>query len=1395
MPRKLTAGKADWYENKLGLGFKKDREGRPMMDQKGVGIDDAGTHWNVQLHVTLFRNTWRYQFQPHHDLEVIVDRIFGRGSRGVHVTLETGENPEPHCYLGGPNFGRDEAEKKLLEDILDWYMARFRQTISALKSRYDVFEFPDSDDPLEKLIVDPADGYAQIARMASMRHKADVIYPAQADSALLWAGAALHPMQSLQNTHQRLVRDAARLGSNPDEAKEIEGEELGKLYYFRAATPKLLGQPKDAAPDIEDQLANLEKALAKLSRTLDDLKPADAALRLRSVLLGLVSLRSLFDERAAKFPVFEAIDQYLKDLDTQIAAAEGTADAAAFSKIRTRLEQAHQEVGRALMGLCCIQNFHIIEPFYLFRLLVKFQVQSDSKIPATLRTEVSSTATSLLHNSDSQKWLFTWLRDKLVELDAALKSACHEKLPASEDWPDGEPAVVFFLKGGRAAKYLVKLPEKGENDWDTNIVINPNLPAADWYKNFVRVHNVVLAFLEKAKREFLIESHVNASFLNKALFDKLGEFEKEQQAREETETGQALEALFSDEDAAVDEAADDALSSVDVVPEKESENCKAELIDIGIPRRDTVEAFEQWFNTCPKVIICDDKIPIPGHLYYIAEYVMMIRDAFLDKSVSLQKTPKRVVRLLEVLEMKEGLQERVDEEKEHIPAGTLKLSLPKLASLAVPVQRMLTILLKQFTEAYDLADDAGLAEVFDKLFSDNVGDMKGKAVYPPSLQQAITKEGGKYEAKHVALGDAIGYAQWVSQQVDEHLRKERASFMMAQRDVFINFVKAIYTASFFAADDDLEVQFAVTGPFAALLHAEYAKFERMEALEPVKRLDLTIYCQKGHDPATVRELILPLVKQYVSHPTTPNLDLKLRGDDAICLTWPKDLAFPAFTYKPMVIKLQVERREADWPQLAFLKGMPVLSLRDLVWEYKRHAGHIEETFTQRGLKTAIEALVDILTRFENPNPGAPFAVDVVPPAAVHGGGEDPPPPPPPSEKKKDAPLTPIEAGTARYLMVTGSGAVGIDADYPGTIPEEQRHKWIATNAGALRKCTDLQAGSQDRTLDLLVLTQGHGDVGSLFDIGAGDWKSAFVDPLVKAGVKARIIVLDACLTASLCTTFAPLLTDDGHMIVNLYTLNSVVVDSDLWTTIHAQLDGSHAAQVYAALEARMKTLSRANTGLAWETQLNELNDTEVGTLCGSSPGAADVVSAVKYLPELRNVISGFLGDDEAVGPVLGTLFEDLAPLAAKPQLHALDRAILAHRGEVKESFGLPQFTNLKTAFRARLTSLLKDATYKVQLAENLDILPLIGDDSLFHRFASNRRTLLGNAPGLTRCPTSFGVFSEEALSADRALAADTLAPAVKALLDLIDIDAATDVPNVIAAIDGEVIFFDDYLQS
>jgi len=124
--------------------------------------------------------------------------------------------------------------------------------------------------------------------------------------------------------------------------------------------------------------------------------------------------------------------------------------------------------------------------------------------------------------------------------------------------------------------------------------------------------------------------------------------------------------------------------------------------------------------------------------------------------------------------------------------------------------------------------------------------------------------------------------------------------------------------------------------------------------------------------------------------------LLLHGEDSICLYWPAEVAFgEGFQYTPLVLKITVEKCAEDWPQLSFVSGFPVLSLRDLVWEYKRLAGHVEELATQRRYKKAIECLTDLVTRFENPAAGKPWVRPGIPHLAING--PDPVPPLPPHE--------------------------------------------------------------------------------------------------------------------------------------------------------------------------------------------------------------------------------------------------------------------------------------------------------------------------------------------------------------------------------------------------------------
>lgn len=1075
----LTADKKHWYVEVFGIREPPTEGADATANQSAsLVVEEIAQIGEANVHLTVFRDSWKYRFRHDCSVDEIFERIFGHGTGGIHVTLET--EPAIHCFRGGPNEGRDDAEKATLQRLLDERIQGFKKQIEDLKQKHDAFEWQGCDDPekrLEYLFCDvERDGFERLAGLASAVHGIPVVYPGQADSALVWSTASVHPMQALQNTHQRAVAEACR-GLQGDALQDRSSAELGRYFFFKAMTPEKIGRAKDEQT-VEEELQELETTLKTIKWLVADASPQlEVELVQRYLVQTANKLEGLWrvfrtPPRASGNPDQDARDAYAKLLLTVPAMAEvdhklkrftsgvrifeqtdppisRAEQLEACARLCTVLERAHYELSRSFGGLCCIQNFHTIEPFYLFRLLVRFQIRSEKAIDSGLRTKVSSTLTDLLHNSEHMAWLYTWLRNKIIELDERLKRAC----PGTG--PDGQPKFVFYLKGGRAAKVLAGVPKEGENDWDTNIVINPLLPATEWYECFETIHNVVLRFLEQSKRQLLVELHQTDPYddflrsLDEARAKLEGDAETEGDAEPETAPGymtarngitllggaagmlfgggltpmgavgatlgaaagnllvRSYEQYYLDQtDSQVDQAESSLAKDIGLeLTHTNKESCKAELIDIGIPRRDTIEAFSNWYHVCPDVMVCDE-VPIPGHLYYIADYVLMVREAYIGTSRSVHKTPKRVVRLQEVLEMGE-LDTPVDREKGHIPQGTLGGSIAAVDGLVDPLRRVLTILLAQFSIAYDLDVDAGLAGCFDTKLTDDIGDMKGKANYPAELEQAIAahKDAGKpYETKHEDLADAIGYAQWLAGEVGKHLRKERAEFVRKNRAELIHFVKAIYTGYMFHTAqeqtyEELEVQFAVTGAFAAQLHAENAKFERPEELEPPRWIDLTIYAQEGSDPKTVLELIMPAIEQYQNtaeqHDRTKFRMVPEDGvptGDRVELFWPADHTFSAeFAYAPLMVRLQVVCVEGERPSLAFIRGLPVLSLRDLIWEYKRRAGYVEESFSQELLRTATDALVEILTRFENPNAGSAKL------APSQEAGEDQRPPQPPDQ--------------------------------------------------------------------------------------------------------------------------------------------------------------------------------------------------------------------------------------------------------------------------------------------------------------------------------------------------------------------------------------------------------------
>lgn len=84
------------------------------------------------------------------------------------------------------------------------------------------------------------------------------------------------------------------------------------------------------------------------------------------------------------------------------------------------------------------------------------------------------------------------------------------------------------------------------------------------------------------------------------------------------------------------------------------------------------------------------------------------------------------------------------------------------------------------------------------------------------------------------------------------------------------------------------------------------------------------------------------------------------------------------------------------------------------------------------------------------------------------------------------------------------------------------------------------------TKDLLLVSGGHGAISALYKLKYDDAyiREKVVDPLVKAGVTFKVIVIDACESAGHLSTFRPLLAKDGYFIGN------ILASTDAFYTIH-----------------------------------------------------------------------------------------------------------------------------------------------------------------------------------------------------------------------------------------------------
>lgn len=860
--------------------------------------------------------------------------------------------------------------------------------------------------------------------------------PVPRDAAFGWKAAAVHPRQVLETEVQGIISDALHPARTIEQKLAIETVEMNRFYVFDAGAPRLLGghaqdpnalggfaTGEDAARQAREYLSRARRAALDLTSPKKRL--AYENLIARAVACAVNALDRLYPTVQLLSPLarwaVETRDalgnRQISTLQNDVIDALNAAQAGAgedgvwtalrawaagaaplvwipLSRIQTalafetvrrylpaewntqQLEQARvllgtlnpdnigyviDEIEATQQGVASVQMFYSIEEFYLYRLLVRYRLHGSQALTRDNITTTSSELTSLLNNN--MPWLEDWIRDRIVQLG--------QRVCAID--PDN---VRFYLKGGRAIAYFNGMPQTGKSDWDTQILLNPNMPPKEWYALFQRVTNEVLVALKQYKAEFYLLLATNAPGLIETL-NCLPQVDIAPKPQPEAPEGEQPQPNFHD--AIEGDADEDVAPGVADLPFVA--NVKAELIDVSIPRYDTWEAFERWreFVQPESIITAPDGVPYPWGIYNADDCLRMLREAAADTSPSPQKQGKRLARLLALLEtpsVAQAIQKRSKPLMECLPqinGAVLDMNNGALRGCYL-------IQFAQFSRAYQLPSDAAFAAAFDAEFLPYTGAEMNPAGEPAAMLSAAIGNGHKISAimrAHLSdvaapyLTSLMDRLQLLCQSLTQRSRVNEPVPRLAQ-SLGSSTVPSVMvgqpTEPIFPSDAEYEIQLAAEGAYAAKLHCAYLHYPRPQDLDPCTRVSLGIFNGRRLPNAdvntvlafctAVKEMVGPAVDQFVAS----QQGRFFRDDDGmpsrIRLRSTATILLGSQAYSPIVFELIIHPQPRR-PRLAVMWGMPGLNLRDLIFSYQDRAARNDELGTRLRMIRTIGALTDM----------------------------------------------------------------------------------------------------------------------------------------------------------------------------------------------------------------------------------------------------------------------------------------------------------------------------------------------------------------------------------------------------------------------------------------------------
>lgn len=598
-----------------------------------------------------------------------------------------------------------------------------------------------------------------------------------------------------------------------------------------------------------------------------------------------------------------------------------------MSSAKTQFFDSDQTPDFERQPLASVRMNHLIDSFYLYRLLVAYRISSPGQITDEVRNGLSSRLTGMLHHRERMDWLRDWLARKISDIGRRV---------AQIDAAHGGGVVIFFLKGGRALNYWLGTPGEGENDWDTQVVINPFLPQEQWYTLFAKMHDMLLAALAEFQAEF-----------TRLLIDKVPEL-----LAHVTE-------LEGPESMEVDLPDPGDLMDVDTDP-RERANCKAELIDIGIPRRDQPGAQEEWnrLSRDGALLTGTDGVIFPARHYYVNEYLTMIREAFLPGGDA-TKTPKRIKRFVQIF----YAQPAAPSEAVLWRTASLPAALAQIEQIEYQGEKELFQLIgAQFVEAYNLRMDHEIRARFDTAFAALIANR-------PTLRSPMAEVALGADEAHVAR--IVQIAQLLSEGLAPAVQ-ERSKWLLANAPAFVAHLRALhrYLEPTLA---EAGAQLAVSGGFAGLLHSRHLRVDP-PGLEPLWRILVKLQYPNGSNHQDLWRRVEPLVRQFAAEYggdhglaldvfNAVNVDSHAKTDRSSFNFFFEDSR--PLGYRPLCIKIRLVKQDRNQlPPLTAIEGVPVTDLRYQIADYARRAAKVDELGVRQMLNQARRATTIMATQLE-----------------------------------------------------------------------------------------------------------------------------------------------------------------------------------------------------------------------------------------------------------------------------------------------------------------------------------------------------------------------------------------------------------------------------------------------